>query len=78
MRTIWSLDSRPKAKYTDVVKKETIAAAKPPIRVLPFRARIDPQTARKGWDAHAQTWAARKDLVFVGGGTYSNRKVVRW
>ena len=62
----------------ELLKKETITAAKPPIRVLPFRARIDPQTARKGWDAHAQTWAARKDLVFVGGGTYSNRKVVRW
>jgi hypothetical protein len=62
----------------ELLKKETLSAAKPPIRVLPFRARIDPQTARKGWDAHAQTWSSRKDLVFVGGGTYSNRKVVRW
>ena len=62
----------------ELLKKETLTAAKPPIRVLPFRARIDPQTARKGWDAHAQTWGARKDLVFVGGGTYSNRRVVRW
>ena len=61
-----------------LTKESLLEPGFPPIRALPFRARIDPQTARKGWEAHFQTWAARKDLVFVGGGTYSNRKVVRW
>ena len=52
----------------ELLKKETLSAAKPPIRVLPFRARIDPQTARKGWDAHAQTWASRKGSRLCGRG----------
>lgn len=41
-------------------------------------ARIDPATAKGGWDGHGSSFEARGGFVFVGGATFSNRVAVKW
>lgn len=50
----------------------------PPIGVLPYVARIDGTTTKRGWSTHTRSGPQRHDFVFVGGGTFSNRAAVRW
>ena len=50
----------------------------PPISVVPFRASIDHATSKVGWDEHTDSFASRRDIAFVGGGTFANRASVRW
>lgn len=66
-------------RNVEVRKLRSGATTTPPkIAVLPYLARIDGATTRHGWDAHARSAAQRRDLVFVGGSTFSNRVAVRW
>ncbi|KAJ8599316.1 hypothetical protein CTAYLR_005333 [Chrysophaeum taylorii] len=59
-------------------RKRRQLATPPEIGVLPYVARVDGGTTNQGWEAHARSGPRRKDLVFVGGGTFSNRAAVRW
>lgn len=66
-------------RYIEVQKLQSGSkATAPKIAVLPYLARIDGATTKNGWDAHSRSAAQRRDLVFVGGSTFSNRVAVRW
>lgn len=59
-------------------RKRRELATPPDLGVLPYVARIDAGTTKGGWEEHAKSVSKRFDLVFVGGGTFSNKAAVRW